>query len=177
MQDKAQEGMARLEAIRARAEAATEGPWYAEGRNAGASLRLPKGSVPVAYVDDDYGRYYVYVIAPLPDPKPGNVRADWASDVRLPSITEIHANKEFIAHARTDVPYLLTLLDTRQQKIERLRGLLAELTDAGDAMLFELIEAEAVCNLTIVNLEKAVEKGKALAEQAPHGVQEQGAEE
>lgn len=84
-------------AIRARLEAATEGPWTAEaGGSEGHYIFGPEGS-----------------------------RAPMRGRARVASCTwldwyETEADAEFIAHARTDIPLLLAALDEARTQVERL---------------------------------------------------------
>jgi hypothetical protein len=73
----------RVAAIRARAEAATRGPWWTEGVPA-VYAKIPKGRPNGEGIIDCvyYGR----------------------------KVPEAQANAEFIAHAREDIPWLLEQL-------------------------------------------------------------------
>jgi hypothetical protein len=102
-------------AIRARAEAATEGPWE-QRQNAptmsGAVWHLRRAGQP-------------------------GVRA------MVTEYQHGSANAEFIAHARTDVPALCDALDEARQEIERLRARWAVAWEYSDHELMSALRAEA----------------------------------
>ncbi len=89
-----------LEAIKARAEAATPGPWEADGEPFLPQNWRPKLSV-WANVGDEFSHLVAAVATP--DKYLGLTDAD------------------FIAHARTDVPALVAALEERDAEVERLR--------------------------------------------------------
>lgn len=83
-----------IEAIKARAEAATEGPWEVSSEGPGYPVGIfsrlgTKSARTVIYPDDDY-------------------------ETGEPDL-------EFIAHAREDIPALLTYIDELEAQIERVR--------------------------------------------------------
>lgn len=101
-----------LAAIRARTDAATEGPWSAD----------PTGTV-CAKADL------------LPDGKGGEILPlsgpmEVAECYRDESPGERAKNAEFIAHSRADVPALLDLVEVQAAELERLRG---EVADAAES--------------------------------------------
>jgi hypothetical protein len=87
------------DAIRARAEAATDGPWSAYG------------TVIAAYFEPNCGGCSG-IVSPAHEPSCGIEQIAQADA----------ADAEFIAHARTDVPALLDALDAAEAEIERLRA-------------------------------------------------------
>lgn len=99
-----------LDAIRQRAEAACPGPWKAYNGN--------EGSV-------DYGPFWAVANAAFHNP-PADDDTPWIA-------VEIHvglqADAEFIAHARQDIPALLTEIDRLRAGAEHQARLTAEGTD------------------------------------------------
>jgi hypothetical protein len=95
----------RFKEIRERAEAATEGPW--EWWDSCSWRRLG--------VKDDYGNH---VLQP-------HVASDGHPDV----ICE-KSNRDFIAHSRTDIPYLLDEIAKRDALLERALRRLELMSDA-----------------------------------------------
>ena len=95
--------MNRLNEIEARANAATEGPWEWEGE-AKAEWELGANSlVPSRRPDDPVLYGYGYDASGI--------------EVKTP------ADAEFIAHARTDVPWLLEQVERRDKALEAVRAL------------------------------------------------------
>lgn len=82
-----------LEEIRARAEAATQGPWHRVGTSIDANVPLSDDGPPTT-------RWNTTVVCSV---------GAWGSG------RPIEADAEFIAHARTDVPALLDRLDQIRQ--------------------------------------------------------------
>lgn len=83
--------MSDLGAIRARAEAATPGPWERGGKWNETAVYAKDGTMIAGQWDYEEGG-----ISEVPD-------------------------ADFIAHAREDIPTLLALIDEQQAEIERLR--------------------------------------------------------
>lgn len=100
-----------LDAIRARAEAATEGPWEVAHR---ADLDWLSQSHLVDSSDHEPG---------------SNVRPEGETDPRWSSVwpcRNAHHDAEFIAHAREDVPALLDEIDRLAAALDRVRALDAD---------------------------------------------------
>lgn len=95
------------DAIRARADRATEGPWGHHAHTHG----LPSD-----------GPTHVCVFDPEDVPVAELDYSSWGE-----------RDAEFIAHARTDVPALLDALDAAEVENERLRGLVPALREGYDA--------------------------------------------
>jgi hypothetical protein len=92
------------EEIRARVEKATPGPWLWDGDDC----------------DETQDEPYIYI--PCKDAKVKGAitvlfQADWATK----------EDAEFCAHARADIPYLLTELQALRQENARLKGALEEI--------------------------------------------------
>lgn len=101
----------RLQEIRQRAERATPGPWTAQSY----------GPYPVG--TRVYGPCEPRTVAQL-------WRADCSADApHRDTVTRADTDAEFIAHAREDIPALLTLWDTHQTA---LRALVEQWKDAAD---------------------------------------------
>ena len=83
----------RLAEIRARAEAATEGPWTAEYSGEQGNCVLPPGY------------------------------QSTREAVAVTRLLSAQADAEFIAHARTDVPWLLGQVELRDKALEAVREL------------------------------------------------------
>lgn len=98
-----------IDAIQARADAATEGPWKwgeetSEWGDCGPNLETVKrGQV---YGDGSQGAADLII-------------GSWGHDAN--GITVEDANAEFIAHARTDVPALLALVRDQQARLDKVR--------------------------------------------------------
>lgn len=90
-----------IAAIAARAAAATPGPWVEHGRHVQHDEWLALGRE----VDDMSG-----LGCEVDGPPPPTLRGDYA----------LHADAEFIAHAREDIPYLLAALDAERALADRL---------------------------------------------------------
>jgi hypothetical protein len=102
----------RLDAIQARADAATEGPWEWEGD-------YPSGHCPHDTEWTDHGPDLV-IVAKLPADKYGvEPVADviTSSGYDASSLTIRDADAEFIAHAREDVPFLLARVRELEAKV------------------------------------------------------------
>lgn len=96
---------AEVEAIRTRCDAATEGPWRVRDRRGGY---MPT-------VEDALGRELTQV----------EYDGSYAGGAGASFWEE--ADVAFVAHARTDIPALLALVDTQAQEIERLQDGLFEI--------------------------------------------------
>ncbi|KAB2806975.1 hypothetical protein F9L07_28495 [Pimelobacter simplex] len=103
--------------IRARAEAATDGPWFVE----------PCG---------DFGAKTALI--------PDVLRERYG--VNSLSCGEDFATAEFIAHARTDVPRLLDLLDEARAEAEQWRQAAVTFSDDYHAEVNKRIDAESALN-------------------------------
>src|SRR5262245_46458349 len=104
-----------LAAIRARSEAATEGPWRAEESTDTWTLHGgPIGAHQILKAPKRHTSYAEY----------------WPND----------ADAEFIAHARTDVPRLLIELDQRTEQLEKAWADIAAMA----AALVQLEDAQVV---------------------------------
>ena len=90
--------MNRLDKIEARANAATEGPWEWEGEAKGEWEIGANSLVPSRRPDDPVLYGYGYDASGI--------------EVKTP------ADAEFIAHARTDVPWLLEQVERRDKALE-----------------------------------------------------------
>ena len=98
-----------LDAIEARAQAATEGPWKAQN------------------LERDHGHCGIYwVSVDRPDEIKTVAEVD-ANDDGVEAIWRM-ADAEFIANARTDVPALIAVAREQQAKLDRVR----DLCDAAD---------------------------------------------
>ena len=111
-----------LDAIRARCEAATPGPWTAYNANEGTEYQ------PAWEVANDA----------FHNP-PADEDAPWIA-VHLE--TGIKDDAEFIAHAREDVPALLAALASSRAEVERLTRENARLTDVVDTAVAYVTEPE-----------------------------------
>lgn len=107
-----------LDAIEARAEAATDGPWnfaYAPNPEAGDETKAEY----LANTCDPNSPEPLWVCW-TPDPEGGS------DDYVIPALTgdgpTSRSNVEFIAHARDDVPALVDAVRTLTAENERLRG-------------------------------------------------------
>jgi hypothetical protein len=113
----------RVDAIRARVEAATPGPWRCSNRG--------DGSASVYRHDDDFGDEALVDDGLCPHIR-GEVRA---------------ADGPFIAHAREDIPWLLNQLEAleaqHQQQIAELHDLLASFNAVTDPEAFCELNAQA----------------------------------
>lgn len=105
-----------LDAIEARCEKATPGPWEWE--------RKPYRRESLGYVDEGVvrqlkiaGSDYIdgWIIDPL-----GYEGED--------GVGGKEADEDFIAHAREDIPDLLTIVRTQQKRLEELEGIVRELS-------------------------------------------------
>jgi hypothetical protein len=98
-----------LAAIQARTDAATEGDWWIEDSDTtwvlqGVAFRIAgDGAWPEQIVNKQI----------LKAPKSGTPYAEYWPDA---------ADAEFIAHARTDIPYLLAALSEARSRIEQLEA-------------------------------------------------------
>lgn len=109
-----------LEDIQARCEAATEGPW-----NVGNGTKLePETSI---YCDDALGTRI----------------ADAHNSYTATSHEQEKRNATFIAHARTDIPALLSLIREKDQVIERLERAGERMTIDHGALEAELATLKA----------------------------------
>ncbi|SNS43342.1 hypothetical protein SAMN06309944_0235 [Micrococcales bacterium KH10] len=95
--------MKRLDEIKARAEAATEGPWA---------------------VSEDSESSRAWFTRPFPEFK--------GKDGRPVHLSITHAETEFIAHAREDIPWLLAEVDRLQAQVDAVRAALANHPKACD---------------------------------------------
>lgn len=103
------------EAIKRRAEAATEGPWEWDDLHGDPAL------VSRSVIDKEYGEF-------------GSVLASWQRFVVMGYPTKDGGgtpaldgpDAEFIAHARSDVPALLAALEAAKAEVERLRAVAAK---------------------------------------------------
>lgn len=93
----------RLAEIRARLGAATEGPWAVAGR----SWEI------VQPAEDDPDRFDIM-------------------DLPIANAQERRSDAEFIAHARTDIPWLLDLVAQHEATIYQLESVLTEVTNLVD---------------------------------------------
>jgi len=91
---------AELAAIKARADAASSGPWEAV---------LLNDDTDSSTVDTGREEYVIASAGSIPWPVPADVQA------------QIHANIRFIAAARADIPALLAEIDILDEKIAALR--------------------------------------------------------
>ena len=104
-----------LDAIQARADAATEGPWHA-GRGATSdgkeSVRTYEQKAAFLALSLNEGESDLWLVD---------------NDAVIPAATgdgpKAKANAEFIAHARTDVPALIALVREQRAQIGRVRDL------------------------------------------------------
>lgn len=99
--------------IRARAEAASRGPWRWESWRDDLHHLIGRGGSPEVY------EYDVEIIEPEHFGECGCRSACYLTN------TVSKADREFIAHARTDVTQLLDLLDEQRAVIARVRDWLA----------------------------------------------------
>ena len=98
-----------LEAIRKRAEAATPGPWWTS-----AKYNEEECGVCVIAANENCG--------PLPgNPTRGQVA--WATELLPYRATQCENNATFIAHARTDIPLLISALDAAIERAEKAEAL------------------------------------------------------
>ena len=127
--------MNRLDEIEARANAATEGPWEWEGE-AKAEWEIGANSlVPSRRPDDPVLYGYGYDASGI--------------EVKTP------ADAEFIAHARTDVPWLLEQVDRRDKALEKVLRLHPRVVVLHADPEFGRMEDDAICGACIVNHEPA----------------------
>lgn len=127
--------MNRLDGIEARANAATEGPWEWEGE-AKAEWEIGANSlVPSRRPDDPVLYGYGYDASGI--------------EVKTP------ADAEFIAHARTDVPWLLEQVDRRDKALEKVLRLHPRVVVLHADPEFGRMEDDAICGACIVNHEPA----------------------
>lgn len=119
-----------LARIRRRADAATEGPWQ----------------------KNQY------------EPYPGHDRGDVSICGRQGNVTVAYwyyddeyetADAEFIAHARTDVPWLLEQVDRRDKALEKVLRLHPRVVVLTADPEFGRMEDDAICGTCIVNHEPA----------------------
>jgi hypothetical protein len=131
----------RLEQIRARAEAATPGPWEFD-----SYCRVICN--PDVFCDDEHdGVNLAYVPA-------------WNGDTACQPHSD---NAEFIANARADIPYLLDRLAASEREVDVLRVALKPFTD-------EFIGEDARCHMGIVPMERCVRCGPILRARAALGL-------
>lgn len=116
-----------LKAIKERADAATPGPW-----------EFQSGTAP----NGDPCDLLVAEIGPTrPDEEPEYAEVLFRSDL---SESEISANWEFIQHARTDIPALLSAIEERDKRIADHKDEIAAVEDAlGYAGVWHNVECEA----------------------------------
>ena len=145
------------QAIRARAEAATPGPWrwgYKDGSDAGRTLVTEEESVRAwsGYVLPD-------IVQPAVDDPP--------------ELWENPANAAFIAAARTDIPALSDHADAQDQRIAELevalRGSLQALGLASDFIgdPFDLVSVQRKASpLLKITIDAAIEAASRLVEDA-----------
>lgn len=96
----------RIQAIREREQAATKGPWRIVG------------PCDYVYAEDLFGHGQMYVLQPRGW---GHLTGTGACHFNEHKAVEIqHANAEFAAHAREDIPYLLAQLSAQQERIAAL---------------------------------------------------------
>ena len=98
---------ARVAEIRGRCDAATEGPWIVESRSDGLAVGTPK----TWYPQETYA--LVYSSGTPDDPMSG-----WTAE----AINREVLNADFIAHARTDVPWLLARLEESNSQRDRYKA-------------------------------------------------------
>lgn len=107
----------RLREIEERASRATSGPWYAHNPDDDMSMNVflvaTTPEEPDPWWDGEEEAKKVVAITLLQSPRVADV-----ADGRW------EENAGFIAHAREDVPWLLSLLREREEEIRRLRTLL-----------------------------------------------------
>lgn len=109
----------RLAEITARAKAATEGPWEA------GHLADDEVHCNCRYVfgnDDRMGAVAEISVSERED----------GSDGDNPPPIEARANLEFIAHAREDIPYLLSTATTLEHRLEQALGALREIGEIAE---------------------------------------------
>ncbi|MFS0832015.1 hypothetical protein ABC337_15295 [Arthrobacter sp. 1P04PC] len=126
-----------LDAIQARVDAATEGPWRVEHDNA-----------------DDYEAGINYGDYPyaLHGPKNASLTTEqlerpFLQDYknRVSEMSEMtDADAEFIAHARTDVPALLALVRSQQAQIERVEAAIRDCSFDYDFDAPTVVDVEAI---------------------------------
>lgn len=121
--------MSRIDEIQARCDKATTGPWFAVESDDGHEIRM--GDYLASYNELRRGGLLAHHIIEynhnceyddeIEDDHPANQQAE-----------EANANAEFIAHAREDIPWLLSELARKDEEIERLTAQLEQYRQAED---------------------------------------------
>lgn len=116
-----------IEAIRARAEAATKGPWINETQPSDTGGEYATGHV--------VSRHHTYAGNSAPRTRRNSVTSP---------DTMTFADGEFIAHARTDIPLLLAALQGSQERVSTEReNVLAEVARERGEYIERALRAEA----------------------------------
>lgn len=121
--------MSRIDEIQARCDKATTGPWFAVESDDGHEIRM--GDYLASYNELRRGGLLSHHIIEynhnceyddeIEDDHPANQQAE-----------EANANAEFIAHAREDIPWLLSELARKDEEIEMLTAQLEQYRQAED---------------------------------------------
>jgi hypothetical protein len=122
--------MTDIQAIRERVEKATKGPWYTVG-----SPWLPSDTETYVIAGSPDPHAAKMVCEPImPDSFTGEDDADLEAQ-EAAALSQCDADMDFIAHARTDIPFLLSEIDRLNAVSARVKELEAAL--AKDAKTFD----------------------------------------